>query len=289
MRLVCPNCDAQYEVGEDAIPENGRDVQCSNCGHTWFEAHGKSAAQDTDDESNWTDPSEGDEAGDSDPAPQSASAGSEFEPPEAEDDEGEDDQEPVRDPADLPRRKPLDEGVSAILREEAELEKSAREAEGGAAIETQPDLGIDGGDSTSQAVAATVAVERVARLRGANPEPEEPQDSNKRRDLLPDIEEINSTLRSTSDRKGEENEPPATQEEYQSSQRRGFRRGFSVAVIIIALMFVVYRFSGDLAERFPQVEPYLADYVSMIDGWRVVLDRWALAAAEKVSTWTDGT
>ncbi|HHB81612.1 MAG TPA: thioredoxin, partial [Aliiroseovarius sp.] len=37
MRLVCPNCGAQYEVDSRVIPENGRDVQCSNCGHTWFQ------------------------------------------------------------------------------------------------------------------------------------------------------------------------------------------------------------------------------------------------------------
>ena len=39
MRLVCPNCDAQYEVDDAAIPEAGRDVQCSNCGHAWFQRH----------------------------------------------------------------------------------------------------------------------------------------------------------------------------------------------------------------------------------------------------------
>ena len=37
MLLACPNCDARYEVPNDAIPENGRDVQCSNCGHAWFQ------------------------------------------------------------------------------------------------------------------------------------------------------------------------------------------------------------------------------------------------------------
>lgn len=37
MRLVCPNCDAKYEVPEDAIPETGRDVQCANCGHAWYQ------------------------------------------------------------------------------------------------------------------------------------------------------------------------------------------------------------------------------------------------------------
>lgn len=39
MRLQCPNCDAEYEVVASAIPFDGRDVQCSNCGHGWFQAH----------------------------------------------------------------------------------------------------------------------------------------------------------------------------------------------------------------------------------------------------------
>ena len=37
MRLICPNCSAQYEVDATLIPDEGRDVQCSNCGHNWFE------------------------------------------------------------------------------------------------------------------------------------------------------------------------------------------------------------------------------------------------------------
>lgn len=40
MRLICPNCSAQYEVDGSMIPDDGRDVQCSNCGHTWFELPG---------------------------------------------------------------------------------------------------------------------------------------------------------------------------------------------------------------------------------------------------------
>ena len=39
MRLTCPNCGAQYEVPDDVIPLAGRDVQCSNCGDTWFQPH----------------------------------------------------------------------------------------------------------------------------------------------------------------------------------------------------------------------------------------------------------
>src|SRR3990167_3607508 len=37
MRLVCPNCDAEYEVDASVIPQSGRDVQCSNCGTAWFQ------------------------------------------------------------------------------------------------------------------------------------------------------------------------------------------------------------------------------------------------------------
>ncbi|MEM0949924.1 MAG: zinc-ribbon domain-containing protein [Pseudomonadota bacterium] len=37
MRLICPNCDAQYEIDAAMIPASGRDVQCSNCGKTWFQ------------------------------------------------------------------------------------------------------------------------------------------------------------------------------------------------------------------------------------------------------------
>ncbi|MFD1913298.1 zinc-ribbon domain-containing protein [Halodurantibacterium flavum] len=36
MRLICPNCTAQYEVEENAVPPQGRDVVCSACGHGWF-------------------------------------------------------------------------------------------------------------------------------------------------------------------------------------------------------------------------------------------------------------
>ena len=47
MRLVCPNCEAKYEVPEDAIPETGRDVQCANCGHAWYQMRARSAVAET--------------------------------------------------------------------------------------------------------------------------------------------------------------------------------------------------------------------------------------------------
>ena len=44
MRLTCPNCDAVYEVPADAVPPEGRDVQCTNCGHSWYQVHPEAEA-----------------------------------------------------------------------------------------------------------------------------------------------------------------------------------------------------------------------------------------------------
>ena len=37
MRLVCENCHATYEVADNAIPEEGREVQCAKCDHIWLQ------------------------------------------------------------------------------------------------------------------------------------------------------------------------------------------------------------------------------------------------------------
>lgn len=48
-RLICPNCVAQYDVADGAIPESGRVVQCSNCNHIWFYLGNKSEPAPTTD------------------------------------------------------------------------------------------------------------------------------------------------------------------------------------------------------------------------------------------------
>ena len=37
MRLVCPNCKANYEIPRNAVPISGREVKCDSCGHSWFQ------------------------------------------------------------------------------------------------------------------------------------------------------------------------------------------------------------------------------------------------------------
>ena len=35
MELICPSCEARYQVPETSIAEKGRQVSCMNCGHSW--------------------------------------------------------------------------------------------------------------------------------------------------------------------------------------------------------------------------------------------------------------
>lgn len=37
MRLICPKCNAQYEIERAMIPDEGREVECSACGHVWLQ------------------------------------------------------------------------------------------------------------------------------------------------------------------------------------------------------------------------------------------------------------
>jgi predicted Zn finger-like uncharacterized protein len=46
MRLTCPNCGARYEVDDALIPPEGRDVQCSDCVTTWFQAGRRTSMPD---------------------------------------------------------------------------------------------------------------------------------------------------------------------------------------------------------------------------------------------------
>ncbi|MGA1268282.1 MAG: zinc-ribbon domain-containing protein [Gemmobacter sp.] len=36
MLIVCPNCAARYEVAALALPAQGREAECTACGHVWL-------------------------------------------------------------------------------------------------------------------------------------------------------------------------------------------------------------------------------------------------------------
>lgn len=41
MRLICPECNALYDIADAMIPPEGREVECSACGHVWLQLPAK--------------------------------------------------------------------------------------------------------------------------------------------------------------------------------------------------------------------------------------------------------
>lgn len=277
MRLICPFCEAKYEVPEDAIPETGRDVQCANCGHAWFQmrlrpetaapvASAPPAAEPPPAESS---------APAAEPAVPATAAPDTADPgtdpgdafPEAaqdlEPDLPEDPQpapaaaEPVATSAYA-----VDEGVLAILREEAEREALARRAEAGT-MENQPDLGIEAALPARKAKEPPVAVVEAEADAAEKPAA--------RRDLLPDVEEINSTLR-PSEQPADTAAGPDDDAYEAPKSGGGFRAGFLLVMTVAILAAGVYVSAPKLAALVPSLSDPLASYVAAVDGVRVQLD-----------------
>jgi predicted Zn finger-like uncharacterized protein len=301
MRLICPSCGAQYEVDADLIPDAGRDVQCSACGHVWFEEPGASVAA---------------EAGVAAlPEVEEAPATVADAPPVQ-----------VRAP-----RRTVTPAIAEILREEAEREKAARAAEAQAALERQEELPLvvpervaetaeppaaapepapaakpevpeasagpvqtsavperdkaeGGGTDVAAALRAMVAraVEEpptvrpvpsmgvpAAAVRPAEPPPVRPAPPAPvpRRDRLPDIEEINSTLNPglSGAARMEAREPT-------KQGGRSFRLGFGLVLLVAAGLALVYVYAPRIVVALPQSEGVIGTYVAAVDEGRLWLD-----------------
>lgn len=287
MRLICPSCGAQYEVDESVIPDGGRDVQCSNCGHAWFQLSAKQLKAEAEkaarkaDAATATGATAVGRSGAADrpsPAgPDAASAGpSGARAERAGDEPGGEPAVPTGQPQPPERpRRTLDDAVRNVLREEAERETRARIAEG-SAVETQPELGLAAAVAAKAAAtggrSAGSAADRFARAGREDHDFEEDAlvSRTSRRELLPDIEEINSTLRATSERSGEAAAIDAP--ETLARQRSGFRMGFSTAILVAAIILGLYILAPVLARHVPALEPALASYVTTIDSGRIWLD-----------------
>ncbi len=271
MRLICPNCGAQYEVDDKVIPSTGRDVQCSNCGHTWFQ---QPAHMDADLAEELADDMPA-KAPIKKPVEQSDAAPVAAPPP----------------PPEKPKARSLDPDIASVLREEATREAEARRKES-ESLESQPELGFtDEPDVAADRSAAARA--RMARLRGGEENDAEAAAAlaaaaatGARRDLLPDIEEINSTLRASQDR-APAGDPAAGVEQdavREKSYRGGFRLGFGVMVFGIALAIALYAFAPQISQAVPATEPFLISYVA----WANTVREQVNGNVDRLVTWVSG-
>ena len=271
MRLMCPNCDAEYEVDASAIPDSGRDVQCSNCGHAWFQHHPEHEADSAAEAALYDPPPPLSKTGMSQSIlPSDLDWQVESDDPEAIlDAMGREARESGSDAPNRPSPAPvppapvspvmserpdsvpkhdIDPEAMRILREEAEFETAQRALEQGRADPT----------------AAPVVARRVARLKGIQPPAlnstvnPAPSSSGAR---LPQIETVSAALRN-------DDLLPAAGVTKPKTGRSGL-----VAVLIIALAATAaYVFSPDLSMRMPSLAKPLAQYVAIVDDMRDQLD-----------------
>ncbi len=282
MRIVCPACNAQYEIADDLLPEEGREVQCSACGTVWFQerrgtnprvkpalAPSLSAAATMPPETAvssaqvpLTDPPQ---AGD-------AEAGAADLPAHTQDGEPADTAiSPNPDPehesaATLHNVKPPSPETLDILRKEAEFEARQRAREANR-LESQPDLGLLGAapwpsNPRDDAIAAESAPSDPAQARDA------PKGA-----AFPDIEDISASLdpissaRGRSGASGDKILVPPTSAERNASFIRGLIMPLAVALVLVAL----YLIAPVIGSAVPALTPVTSGYVNAVDGLRITL------------------
>jgi len=248
MRLICPNCDAQYEVPDNVIPDAGRDVQCSDCGNTWFQGPASSESEDTPFERQPI-PPEVSEILHEEAELERLARAQDFDDLEPAEDEPE--HEAHFEPeADLPDDEPFESADNPFAidpdpeePEESDAERRARETR-----------------------------ERMARMRGieANNPFAEARDS--RKGVLPDVDAINSSLSP---------EPEAARaktsidlENLHRKKRRGsgFRTGFTLMVFLGLMVIAIYITAENLARVLPFAAPALEAFVNYLNEWRAWVD-----------------
>lgn len=292
MRLTCPNCAAQYEVPPEAIPPQGRDVQCSACGQTWFEQPADSRPQLMDGPGEGGprvegDPEEADDLAEIEaapPPPPPPPAGTPAaEPPAATPPPppvaaatplGE---EPAAPPG--PDRQRVPPEVERILREEAQHEARVRaeEAARRAAAESEPaPVPVierpAGARPRSEVIeATTVAAPSAAPVAEEPPPVVRPIRPARHVDREIDLDRINSTLRSQADRIG----AVAPQIEAPSRRRGdgGFGGGFWGALLAIAILALIYVYHGQIIQAVPPTAAVLNPYAQAVESGRNWLDR----------------
>ncbi|KIC40060.1 hypothetical protein RA27_14550 [Ruegeria sp. ANG-R] len=233
MRLTCPNCSAQYEVPDEVIPEGGREVQCSNCEETWFQAkHPVTGTTETEPEAK----------------PDETTA----EPEEVVAEDASKPEVAAKESAAADDRSVgnVDPAVSSILKEEAAREAELREREG-SNLESQPDLALDPPEEP--------------KVKPKRPSATETAADAGQKDELPDVEAINSGLRSDLTSDDSAAVAPAR-------KSGGFIRGFALIIIIGVILFLIYGNANQISEAVPQADPVLKPYVSMIDQARLWLE-----------------
>ena len=307
MRLICPSCRAQYEVDDDAIPAEGRDVQCGSCSTTWFQEHALTLAGAV-------------------PAPLSQGTKPVFRH-QGTPDSGIPAPQPMPDDSAADREKLLRQ-IRAEAAQELSLDANARierqplaasesdrpvlafeasQNEAAASTENKPaqnvETALDTDDVHDYPAKAIDDISATAKVESGRAEEAFMQN------LRSQIEEQNkqpdniSTTRSSSvisaaERAGITLDPAKTAPHRQagrsesiqrsirditstpeeSPRRRSYSVGVYTAAALFLLAFAAYLLREEIARYYPVAQPWLDSYANAIDGARrLIQDLWNYA------------
>ena len=248
MRLICPNCDAQYEVPDDAIPDTGRDVQCSDCGHTWFQSPAPIATADESDEF------------ERQPIPSEVSDILQEEA-QFEMDARAREQDAFGELAD-------EDGQFADDASEDTAEFDLPETEAEPLAENNPfavDPDPEEPEETDAERRAREARQRMERMRGVEANNPFSAASDSRQSALPDVDAINSSL--SPDGEHERRQHAIDLEDLNRINRRGsgFRTGFTLMVFLGLMIIAIYITHENIARALPFAGPALDAFADQLD------------------------
>ncbi|MBT9384826.1 zinc-ribbon domain-containing protein [Pseudooceanicola sp. CBS1P-1] len=259
MRLTCPSCGANYEVPDAVIPDEGRDVECSACGISWFQAPGAPGTLRLRPEDQSAAAPEGADPH-RNPVPASAlkgPSGAEAAPlalhATAE-------EPPLISPrrAQLQRRE-IEQDVLDILREEAAFEAKARARDRSAPEEPAPPAPEAEPEAPRGDWSAGLQADPVEEELPPPPAHIEQTTAGNRPRLMPDAEEMHSSVAPGSS---------AAPTVATPRQRRSFALGFAIPVAVVLLLLLVYAQAPALARALPGAAAGLNSYVETVDAAR---------------------
>ncbi|SFR98050.1 zinc-ribbon domain-containing protein [Yoonia litorea] len=276
MRLICPKCDAQYNVADDAIPKGGRDVQCSTCGHTWFQTEMSRVLSRPVSRVL------------SRPIPTAVKSEATEPKNEASRDVGAYDvphQHKDKSQTHEPKHRPVDANIANILREEASREHDvpARESEKYSSKlperKAAPAVDLkatreriaqmtDAEGGTRSKTTSSSAATAVAAPATANPR------------TIPDINEVNAVLRARD--QNNSNAGITEADRVDAARRRGFRRGFLIVVALFVVIITPYVLAEQIIENLPQSRETMIRYVAVMNELRASLNVFVGSIVESV-------
>ena len=125
-----------------------------------------------------------------------------------------------------------------------------------------------------KAAAAAGAAAAAAAATAAATTAEKP-----RRPKLPEIDDVDTDLDGGTAGDGYQE----AEIDKEVKARRGFRRGFFLALLLIAFLAAVYMQAPQIKEMVPTLAPTLDSYVALVDQGRVWLDTTVRGLVERMS------